>query len=337
MLCMQGVTDIRDLPSDPAGLDKKPILKMILQAIRDAGVKPTTAKFDKDDLFPPCERDDGEFRDNPAPRVTPMASPLAPARISPSELGRRIQMTSRNWSGAVTLAHHGERLDIVAAIWRAPDVSHVTNTGKPQLFSMWIGFDGHRRHAESMPQIGTLHGHDGKNLVQHAWHQWWVRGRSIAPRKITSLPVAAGNRMCGWMERDTGGMAVRIYFANLDQHVLVAYHLPAPPALNGGPGTPVAGKAADWIIERTTEMCSSSMYPLAAPRETVAFDHWAAASRDPASTDDRITSPVRLYTYDDVPAHERAIVRLKRSESTPLAGDRLRRRGLAPIAVRYKP
>lgn len=314
----EGVEDIPSaIPTLPDS--KRPRLSRIQQRMQ--GLSPVGVKdnLGDDDLFPPVGI------------IDPRSGP--PPIDAPGVRGRSATLSSRNWSGAVTLATSGERLGFVAGSWVVPQVIAPDPMGTV-VTSMWIGFDGHRRHAGSMPQVGVVFGWDKGTKFVRAWHQWWVRDKSFPPRVIKSLPVGEGDRIAAWMRRHDDGSAVDIHLARIGKSIsttiFVAYTLKAPVS-----DRPVLGKSAQWIVERTKKMKEAKLYPLAR-FATASFDEWAAGGSSPSSSEDRLITSVRLYAADETPGDRRTRMRIARSDSAPGSSDRLRRRGTAPITLTYE-
>jgi hypothetical protein len=179
---------------------------------------------------------------------------------------RRGLASSRNWSGGCLVPHGGHRFRQVVSIWRVPGaelppaLSGATPVDGEYACSTWVGLDGYRRHAGSLPQIGTvvqLEVAGGISTVTHAaWFQWWVRNMDFEPIIIDNLPVAKGNSILG-MVNVVSPQEVWFLMLNLDQGAFTAFGMHAPV-----PTEPVRGTTAEWITERPTRLKSDVLYPL---------------------------------------------------------------------------
>ena len=193
--------------------------------------------------------------------------------------------TSGNWSGAVLPAGGGERFSAACARWHVPD-ARPSDTAPPPIqgpekgdplsrrVSVWVGLDGHRACAGSLPQIGTTTAEcfkDGKRWVEaYAWAQWWVRGQQFGEVVFENLTVSPGDEVTCWMalhqpdrlvlcirNETTGDEDSRLWRSGTKADDLLATR-----AHPGAPPAPVSGMAAVWVVERPTVMGRTDLYPL---------------------------------------------------------------------------
>ncbi|HEY8612955.1 MAG TPA: G1 family glutamic endopeptidase [Roseomonas sp.] len=174
--------------------------------------------------------------------------------------------SSRNWSGGCLLPNGGERFQQVVAVWQVPDAAAppVPGGGNPPdgeyACSTWVGLDGYRRFAGSLPQLGT-----GQNLTvaggvgtvkQYAWYQWWVRNEDFGPVLISGMPIAKGDFfLC--MVNVISPEEVWFLMLNLSQNAFTAFGMEAP-----APDAPVRGTTAEWVTERPTKLNSNVLHLL---------------------------------------------------------------------------
>lgn len=278
-------------PVPSPGLPRIAAMRARMEAVSNAQGAPAPLApkdFAPDPNFPaaaPASR-----ADRPRVRTTTQPDRRPAEQVMPLRR-RRASNTSWNWSGAVTLPRYGERFEEVWGAWTAPEVTKRPDTGLPQLCSVWLGLDGYRRNAPSMPQVGTMHGFDEKgNWINYAWHQWWVRGKHYPPVIIARLPIAPGDRILACLHRVDDGRAVEIHMANEAQNVLLAYRLAVPDPDD----SPVAGKSAQWIVERPMQMDGATLIALPA-FGSVAFSEWAAEG-DLGLGESRRVTPIRMIS-----------------------------------------
>ena len=225
---------------------------------------------------------------------------------------------SSNWSGAYIAARDGERFSAVWGSWTVSEpeppegVAAATRPpGGQYRCSTWIGLDGHRRHSRSLPQMGTTRivtvpgdGVMRREIV--AWHQWWVRDEADPhPMNIVNFPLRAQDQVaCAlWV---TGPNRVAFAMKNLRADLLMVWEVEHQAA-------PVEGSAAEWIVERPTEVGTTAVYELA-KYGTERFTGCAAESRR-ALGDARGTCRdlagarlVRMYKPFDGPQHRTAFI-----------------------------
>jgi hypothetical protein len=212
---------------------------------------------------------------------------------------RRRLESSRNWSGGCLVPHGGQRFRQVASIWQVPNAKLPPDLGGAPpadgdyACSTWVGIDGYRRHANSLPQIGTvvqLEVSGGISTVtQAAWFQWWVNKGGFGPVIIDNLPVAEGNSILG-MVNVVSPQEVWFLMLNLDQGAFTVFGMQAPV-----PAEPVRGTTVQWITERPTRLNSTLLYPLP-DYGRVSFEECLARSAADASSSGRWRAPegVRL-------------------------------------------
>jgi hypothetical protein len=200
-------------------------------------------------------------------------------------LGASRWETSGNWSGAVITARDGERFSAACARWRVPG-ARPSDNAPPAIpgpdandplsrrVSVWVGLDGHRACAGSLPQIGTTTAEcfkDGKRWVEtYAWAQWWVRGQQFGEVVFEDFEVHPGDRVTCWLalhqpdrlvlcirNHRTGNEDSRLWRSGTKAEDLLAVR-----AHPGAPPAPVSGMAAVWVVERPTVMGRTDLYPL---------------------------------------------------------------------------
>lgn len=171
---------------------------------------------------------------------------------------------SQNWSGAVVLAHGGMRFTSVWGSWRVPtprapagaDPARPPPGGQYQC-SSWIGLDGHRLHSVSMPQMGTT---QALELVGGAWtakvsvwHQWWTRGQNFPFVTLESFALDPEDEVIATLTV-VNPLKVRFTIKNQSKGdcALVEWSADSPLA-------PVEGSAAEWIVERPTDLHDESI------------------------------------------------------------------------------
>ncbi len=205
--------------------------------------------------------------------------------------------SSLNWSGAVLAARDGHRFTSIAARWEVPvpqlppGASAATPPPGPAnayVCSSWIGLDGHRRAAPSLPQIGTVvgfHYRDGTATpFAHAFAQWWVLGEQFGEARFKEFTVKPGQRVAAWLsmpKRDEVFFRIR---NESDPSVPDAVAFWVPPARKqlsqdrAEERPPIAGVGACWVVERPTREGGNELYP-APDFGTFAFEDCWAASR----------------------------------------------------------
>ncbi|WP_270938198.1 G1 family glutamic endopeptidase [Falsiroseomonas oryzae] len=194
---------------------------------------------------------------------------------------------SRNWSGAILGAREGCRFTAVTARWRVPDAAESAPgapapiegafAGEPlsRRVSVWIGLDGHRDIAGSLPQIGTTTAEmfrDGRRWVEtYAWAQWWVLGGNYGEVVFTDFAVRPGDEVACWLALHSPErvvMSIRNETRGTEDSV--AWQSGPIPAGGGRADlmqlharpAPVDGMAAVWCVERPTVMGRTDKYPL---------------------------------------------------------------------------
>lgn len=192
---------------------------------------------------------------------------------------------SNNWSGAVLTARDEERFSALTARWRVPEVA-ASDTAPPPIrgpqesdplsrrASIWIGLDGHRDIAGSLPQIGTTVAEvfqDGQRRVEvYAWAQWWVRGKQFGEIAFTDFVISPGDEVTCWLAlHDATRVVMCIRNETTGQEDSVLWRSGAAPggrpdlAFEAHPdAAPVCGQAAVWVVERPTVMGRTDLYPL---------------------------------------------------------------------------
>jgi hypothetical protein len=192
---------------------------------------------------------------------------------------------SSNWSGAILTARDGERFSAVTARWRVPDLAP-SDTAPPPVagpqpadplsrrVSVWVGLDGHRDIAGSLPQLGTTSAEmfkDGRRWVEtYAWAQWWVRGQQFGEIVFTGFRVSPGDAVTCWLAlHDPTRVVMCIRNETTGEEDSVLWRSGTAPggqpdwATQAHPdAAPVSGQAAVWVVERPMVMGRTDLYPL---------------------------------------------------------------------------
>ncbi|PWS34964.1 hypothetical protein DFH01_21750 [Falsiroseomonas bella] len=213
-------------------------------------------------------------------------SDVAGSSNSGTDLAGSVWQGSSNWSGAFTTARGGLRFSSVTARWRVPDarVNHVAPPGvtgsedspPSRRCSVWIGLDGHRAVARSMPQIGTTTKEvfldRGRREVRcYAWAQWWVRGENYGEVKFEGFTVSPGDEVVCWLallDPRRVVMCIRNETTGAEDSVLWRSGPKDGGARRDGAEqahddpAPVQGMGAVWVVERPTVMYQELLYPL---------------------------------------------------------------------------
>ena len=269
-------------------------------------------------------------------------------------IGRSRWEASPNWAGALLPACDGERFSAVTARWRVPDAMEApggpppivsANPAEPpsRRASVWIGLDGHRAIAGSLPQIGTTTAEifpaEGRRVEAYAWAQWWVRGEQYGEMVFQNFVVRPGDEVTCWLAMhgvDHVVMCIRNHRTGKED----AVRWSGPPAeamavpLDGDeqeahqhrPRRPVEGMAAVWIVERPTVMGRDDQFPTPA-LDPVEFTDCIAGVRgqgDPYSAvvdlrDLKNSRMLRMFDQRTAPWRARRIV-----TPTPIGADRTR-------------
>ncbi len=181
-------------------------------------------------------------------------------------------LTSRNWSGQVLGASKGRLFSGVAGEWTVPENLSIpaspcdATTSEPLdglwRCSAWVGLDGTRAAASSLPQIGTDHTIDQAGAVtDRAWVQWFSlpgtgrgTGFGVPPQHIVGFPLRRDDSVAGFV---TLGTPTEATFAlvNLtcDPPVAMLLRL-APPCFCAPLDDIVVGETAEWVVERPTKI-----------------------------------------------------------------------------------
>ena len=258
-------------------------------------------------------------------------------------VGRSRWETSPNWAGAVLPAGENERFSAVTARWRVPNAVEAPS-GPPAIAgadpsdplsrrcSVWIGLDGHRMIAGSLPQIGTTTAEifpvEGRRVDAYAWAQWWVRGQQYGEMVFSKFLVQPGDEVTCWLamhDEERVVMCIRNHRTGqedgvrwrsgpaVDAITAGTDYLRKTAQLHRGPA-PVQGQAAVWIVERPTVMGSDNQYPLPA-LEPVAFADCIAGVRGPGQPFHEVANlrnlggsrMLRMVAQSTAPWHARRI------------------------------
>ncbi|WP_376089652.1 G1 family glutamic endopeptidase [Roseomonas sp. CCTCC AB2023176] len=219
-------------------------------------------------------------RTDPGPPVghRPMASNSG-ARVA----GASAWQGSRNWSGALITANGEERFSAACGRWKVPDARDNAALPPPipgprdedplsRRVSVWVGLDGHRRMAASLPQIGTTTSEcfqDGKRWIEtYAWAQWWVRGEPYPEVRFADFVVSPGDEVTCWIALhapDRAVLCIRNETTGQEDGTLWRSGLVANDFLAEVAhvnAAPVTGQAAVWVVERPTVAGRDDLYPL---------------------------------------------------------------------------
>jgi hypothetical protein len=214
-------------------------------------------------------------------------SEVAGASNSGTDLAGSVWQGSNNWSGAFVTARNAERFSAVTARWRVPGarendaappgVTGPEDSPPSRRCSVWIGLDGHRAVARSMPQIGTTTAEvfldGGRREVRcYAWAQWWVRGENYGEVVFEDLSVSPGDEVVCWLalldprrvvmciRNETTGAEDSVLWRSGPKEERAARRDGSEQAHEEA--APVQGMAAVWVVERPTVMFSDLLYPL---------------------------------------------------------------------------
>jgi len=207
-------------------------------------------------------------------------------------IGRSRWETSPNWAGAVLPASSGERFSAVTARWRIPNAMEAPRGPLPiasadpaeppsRRASVWIGLDGHRAIAGSLPQIGTTTAEifpaEGRRVEAYAWAQWWVRGEQYGEMVFQNFLVQPGDEVTCWLAMHDGDHVVMcILNHRTSQEDAVRWSGPPVDAMAANlnddemeahqhrPRRQVKGMAAVWVVERPTVMGRDDLFPIPA-------------------------------------------------------------------------
>jgi len=224
--------------------------------------------------------------------------------------------SSRNWSGGVVLSRLAFRFVQIVAEWNVPKVNPGHGLG-PFVCSTWIGLDGYRGWMTSMPQMGTTQisgdtgavDENGNPLPpQHAWCQWWLKGRQTLqiPVILGGVPILPAHRVVCWVtllppDNPSPGDLNWVLFYIRNMTTSVATQLAMAPPMNGsGQPVPARGGSAQWILERPTAVVDSpngnvaanDLYPL--PQFGEALGENISTTLPGAATDFRTCRRIRM-------------------------------------------
>jgi hypothetical protein len=256
--------------------------------------------------------------------------------------GGSIWEGSGNWSGALITARDDERFSAVTGTWRVPDARATEGLASPvpgpenappsRRCSVWVGLDGHRMHAGSLPQLGTTTAEifeNGKRRVQtYAWAQWWVRGEQYGEMVFEELAISPGDEVQAWLALHGPELAV-FCLRNLTTGAEDSRMWQPGPAQedidpeNPPRFVPAKGMAAAWIVERPMVMGETTLYPLP-DFDRVEFRDCIAAIRGPDQPfseaadlrDLRGRRLIRMYASDHTPCRSRTLATPDRPDGT---------------------
>lgn len=137
-------------------------------------------------------------------------APIVALRTGYNRLGLKGHLeASRNWSGAVISSPYREKpFSYLLGTWTIPDFDLPPGAGEDDYAcSTWIGFDGHRRTSNSLPQLGTVQHVSGagspspNRKTVRAWWQWWHRDDVTGPiyEDFEDLSVEIGHEVAAFM------------------------------------------------------------------------------------------------------------------------------------------
>lgn len=150
--------------------------------------------------------------------------------------------TSLNWSGGYRYPNRGDRFSRVAGSWVAPAVSAGDPADKieglPYRCSIWVGIDGKRQWAGSMPQLGSEHSSDGSNRL---WWQWWVPGSFRLQHYVTGITITPGDEIYCNLSVVNPSL-VRVHYVNATTNKFASVEIEGE--------RPMYGSSAQWVVER---------------------------------------------------------------------------------------
>jgi hypothetical protein len=143
-------------------------------------------------------------------RGLPGTMPIVALRTGYNRLGLKGHMeTSRNWSGSVISSpYRSKPFEFLIGTWTIPNFDVPAGGTKDEYAcSTWIGFDGHRRKSNSLPQLGTVQqvARPGRSSpyerTVRAWWQWWHPGDTKGPvyDDFANLTVEIGHEIGAFM------------------------------------------------------------------------------------------------------------------------------------------
>ncbi|NGM18696.1 hypothetical protein G3576_01635 [Roseomonas stagni] len=323
----------RSLPMPPAGFD--PVEKAAdllrlpefgLPAMPDAAREPALYRLWREMLAAPLRF----VADDSRPHVPKGGTPPAAAGMRLFSLPIRSREARRlpaspNWSGFTRFPSRGDRFSRVAASWIVPAVAAGAPEDRTTLdyrCSIWIGLDGKRRWADSMPQLGTEQTAGGTTRL---WWQWWTPKSRRFQHYVDGVAVKPGDTVyC-----DLSMVApdrVRLHFANRSTNEFTAVEVDGE--------APMRGSSAQWILERPAEpeltattVEAGELYPMPS---FGAVSPLAFAAR--GMTPD---GAVRAYGLDNARATSNVTLRQKPSRSAIVAFARRSGSGSGSV-IRYR-
>ena len=230
----------------------------------DARADPQLFKLWRRMFSPPLRFVDASFGIQQQARHSLLRTPVTRTSEAIASAGATRAGGSRNWAGAVASAHGGMRFTSVWGSWRVPtphapagaDPATPPPGGQYQC-SSWIGLDGHRLHSVSMPQMGTT---QALQLVDGAWaakvsvwHQWWTRGQNFPFVTLESFALDPEDEVIATLTV-VNPLTVRFTIKNQSKGDCALVERSAD-----SPLTPVEGSAAEWIVERPTDLDDESI------------------------------------------------------------------------------
>jgi hypothetical protein len=197
--------------------------------------------------------------------------------------------TSENWSGGYIVPTHGKMVVQAGAKWRLPRLFRPKDDpGVPvpaeYQCSTWVGLDGQCLYLNSsLPQIGVIQSlptaPSGAASSATAFCQWWDRQGPQSLIELTGLTLDAENEVIGSIWANTATSVIG-YLRNIATDQLTIIGMGAPVVkLRGGTELQlnISGATAEWVLERPTELGTTTLYPFPCFDETE-FDAWAAAA-----------------------------------------------------------
>jgi hypothetical protein len=243
----------RPLPRPPAGFDPvgnaadlARLPEFGLPAVPDAAREPELHKLWRDMLAAPLVFVEDRSRPHVPNGGTPPAASPGP-RLSNLAIRRRESrrlVTSPNWSGFASFPSRGDRFTRVAASWQVPSVGPGATEDQSMLdfrCSIWIGLDGKRRWANSMPQLGSEQSADGTTRL---WWQWWTPTSRRFQHYVEGIAVQPGDLLYCDLSMVTPDRA-RLHFVNRSRSLFTSVEVDGE--------APMRGSSAQWILERPAE------------------------------------------------------------------------------------
>ena len=210
------------------------------------------------------------------PQLPPkLASPTLP--LPPPIVRSMFNASSNTWSGAF-VTNPAAQFFWIEADWRVPGVFSVPNGPIYSAAAEWIGLDN---SGTDLFQAGT----DSECFYFFGWtftNYWmWIETLPFAPWGLPNFPISPGDSVSvdifvadqygnTWFQNESNGGLTpadnNVWFMIYNYSKGLSYWgtLPTGPENLGGlQSTGYTGTAAEFIVERPTDLNSGNPYPLA--------------------------------------------------------------------------